>query len=100
MRRPSRTLAAATAVAVAAAITAASLLADPSAIGEYVADADPVALSAFVGVLGILIGAALANALAGPGGPRGPDGPTPADRREDANEWNDPPGVDVDDDEN
>ena len=85
MSRSSRALAVATAIAVVGAITVASLL------------ADPVALSAFVGLLGILIGAALANALAGPGGPRGPDGPTPADRREDANEWSDPPGVDVDD---
>jgi|GEM_PF-1074843 hypothetical protein len=97
MSRSSRALAVATAIAVVGAITVASLLADPVAVGEYVADADPVALSAFVGLLGILIGAALANALAGPGGPRGPDGPTPADRREDANEWSDPPGVDVDD---
>lgn len=60
---------------------------------------DPLVLAAVVGLLGIALGAAVANALAGPGGPTGPDEPTAADRRRETNEWNDPPGVDVDDDE-
>lgn len=60
---------------------------------------DPLALAAVVGLLALALGAAVANALAGPGGPTGPDGPTAADQRREANEWRDPPGVDVDDDE-
>jgi len=60
---------------------------------------DPLVLAAVVGLLALVLGAAVANALAGPGGPSGPDGPTAADRRLEANEWRDPPGVDVDDDE-
>jgi|AntRauTorcE11898_2_1112593.scaffolds.fasta_scaffold01583_4 hypothetical protein len=60
---------------------------------------DPLVLAAVIGLLAIVIGAAVANALAGPGGPTGPDGPTGADQRREANEWRDPPGVDVDDDE-
>ncbi|WP_323677744.1 hypothetical protein [Halorubellus sp. PRR65] len=60
---------------------------------------DPLVLAAVVGLLGVALGAAVANALTGPGGPSGPDGPTPADQRREANEWGDPPGVDVDDDE-
>jgi hypothetical protein len=60
---------------------------------------DPLVLAAVVGLLAIVLGAAVANALAGPGGPSGPEGPTAADQRRDANEWRDPPGVDVDDDE-
>jgi hypothetical protein len=67
--------------------------------GGLGAAGDPLVLAAVVGLLGIVLGAAVANALAGPGGPTGPDGPTPADQRREANEWNDPPGVDVDDDE-
>lgn len=60
---------------------------------------DPLVLAAVLGLLAIVLGAAVANALAGPGGPRGPDGPTAADQRQEGNEWRDPPGVDVDDDE-
>ena len=60
---------------------------------------DPLVLAAVVGLLAIVLGAAVANALAGPGGPSGPEGPTAADQRREANEWRDPPGVDVDDDE-
>jgi hypothetical protein len=60
---------------------------------------DPLVLASVVGLLALVLGAAVANALAGPGGPTGPDGPTPADQRREANEWRDPPGVDVDDEE-
>jgi len=60
---------------------------------------DPLALAAVVGLLAVVLGAAVANALAGPGGPSGPEAPTAADQRREANEWRDPPGVDVDDDE-
>jgi hypothetical protein len=60
---------------------------------------NPLVIAAVIGVLGLVLGAAVANALAGPDGPQGPDEPTGADRRRDANEWRDPPGVDVDDDE-
>ncbi|NHN43376.1 hypothetical protein G9C85_17300 [Halorubellus sp. JP-L1] len=70
------------------------LLTVEGSFAAFVANVGPLALAAFVGVVAILLGAAVANALAGSGGPQGPDGPTGADRREESNEWQDPPGVD------
>jgi len=81
------------------AITVAAVVFAADDLAAYVGGASPFALAAVVGLLGVVIGAAVANALTGPGGPRGPDGPTAADRRPEANEWNDPPGVDVEDDD-
>lgn len=94
----SRRIVVITGVLAVVVITVAAILLATDGLAAYVRGADPFALAALVGLLGIVIGAAVANALTGPGGPQGPDRPTAADKRREANEWNDPPGVDVDPD--